>query len=235
MEGNNSNPFGVRCDLTIPNLDDLVGLQIITLDVGGREFKASRKTLVGESLYFQGRLINFAASIFIDRNPQLFEHILEFLRTQTPPLFFDTTTLTFDYVKYAALLGEARFFGVHKLESWISSKEYLQAVKIQKSISVVSDLSPELLSSLSDHNTRVDISTGWGIKKVPVCPTAKPSHHGKPEKCGDQCRKMRYRQGGVMMFDDEAVPTGVIIKTKVEIGSTILMGDDYTSDTTSEP
>jgi hypothetical protein len=39
-----------------------------------------------------------------------------------------------NHVLYSALLEEARFFGIDRLEKWLSEKKYLEAVKIVHSV-----------------------------------------------------------------------------------------------------
>ena len=79
------------------------------LDVGGRHFATSEATLA-KSRYFAGMLGK--ASIFLDRDPELFEHILPFLRSGSlgalPP--FSTAPSM-----WRALRVEAAFFGLDGL------------------------------------------------------------------------------------------------------------------------
>ena len=85
---------------------------IIRLNVGGRVFVTSRDTLTAVSgsmlaSMFSGNFspgaLGDQGCIFVDRNPCLFEHLLEYLRSQsTPP---PTTGLE----------AEARYFGLTQL------------------------------------------------------------------------------------------------------------------------
>lgn len=68
----------------------------VTLDIGGRLFKTHRSTLTSQSGYFRTMFdtrYQFAeasqesTAIFIDRNPDSFAHILEFLRRQPGPMY----------------------------------------------------------------------------------------------------------------------------------------------------
>ncbi|KAI0601143.1 hypothetical protein F4775DRAFT_542851 [Biscogniauxia sp. FL1348] len=204
---------------------------IAILHVGERDFKTTRQTLVNGSGHFARRIeetwdhnSNFH-SYFIDRDPDLFLHILEFLRSGRHPVFFDFNTHVFDLVKYHALLLEARFFEIPKLEGWIAGKKYLRSIKLERSITVVPDLnqaSPVALHIPGINDPNMKISINWITKKVPVCPRGIFVHRGDPNKCGQACHRMRAQQDEGMMFEDEAVPTGVIIRTNIEIDPSVI-------------
>ncbi|KAK3045484.1 protein homooligomerization [Extremus antarcticus] len=118
--------------------------QVITLDVGGRKFVTTQSTLTEGSTFFASLLSTTWAGgrlqkdgdLFVDADPEIFAHLLAFLRRSKPPLFW-TRTEGFNLALYAALQEEARFFGVSKLEDWISSKKYVLYVRIQTSIEFV--------------------------------------------------------------------------------------------------
>ncbi|KAL7624230.1 hypothetical protein AAE478_005789 [Parahypoxylon ruwenzoriense] len=196
----------------------------IVLRVGERQFTTLRDTLVGESDYFAARLSNRwndddeDGTYFIDADPTLFEHILNYLRNGNYPLFFDSNTQAFDYAKYMGLLGEALYFGIHKLEEWIEKKKYLGAVKIQRNITVFEDTSNEelrqYLLAKSSADTRIDLSTSWGTKKVYVCPRDIYVHHGDPSRCGRACERVSEAEGG-RKYNDAPALRAVICTAQV--------------------
>lgn len=71
-------------------------------------------------------------SYFVDGDPELFGHILRYLRHGNFPLFY--VNGAHDYGMYAALLGEARYFQIDRLVTWLESKKYLDALKIQSTV-----------------------------------------------------------------------------------------------------
>lgn len=75
--------------------------------------------------------VNGAPSI--DRNPLLFEHILDFLRSAAPPIFW-TRTNGFDLPLYVSLLREAEYFQIDALSTWIRDEEYIKAIWITASL-----------------------------------------------------------------------------------------------------
>jgi hypothetical protein len=103
--------------------------QRITLQVGEQTFVTTRPTLAGSG-YFEALFSqhpNEQTEFFIDGDPDLFQHILRYLRTGMFPLFHDRDK-GHDPVLYTALLQQARFYQVEPLVNWISHKRYLAAV-----------------------------------------------------------------------------------------------------------
>ncbi|RAL06902.1 uncharacterized protein BO97DRAFT_447229 [Aspergillus homomorphus CBS 101889] len=68
-------------------------------------------------------------SYFIDADPDLFEHLLRYLRRGIFPIFYDRQK-GHDYPKYFALLEEAKYFGIGELVTWLENGTYLRAVDI---------------------------------------------------------------------------------------------------------
>ena len=85
---------------------------------------------------------------FIDADPAIFEHILNFLRRSIPPLFW-TRTNGFDYSLYSTLYREAEYFGIEALAEWISKQQYQQCVRTSLSMEA-EDLSHCLRGILGD-------------------------------------------------------------------------------------
>ncbi|KAI1261494.1 hypothetical protein F5Y18DRAFT_199394 [Xylariaceae sp. FL1019] len=117
----------------------------VKLQVGERQFLTTKDTLTGESAYFSALLSgrwngpDHDGSYFIDSDPELFVEVLRYLRSGNFPLYFDAKTSTFDYAKYAALLGEAQYFQIAKLEDWIQNKRFLKAVTIKHHVEQIED------------------------------------------------------------------------------------------------
>jgi hypothetical protein len=79
-------------------------------------------------------------SYFIDADPELFEHLLRFMRRPSVfPLFYNTIQ-GFDYGLYSRLQEEANYFQIDTLYEWIKEKQYLLAVKIETCSPVVMEL-----------------------------------------------------------------------------------------------
>lgn len=112
----------------------------ITINVGGRLFTTLESTLARSSFFNALFSPQWAQSItrldgvpFVDRSPVLFEHILDFLRSGVPPIFWSRTN-AFDFPRYAVLLREAEYFQVDPLAEWIRTKQYLYTIRITPSV-----------------------------------------------------------------------------------------------------
>lgn len=120
---------------------------IVSLDVGGRVFKVSIKTLVATSGLFRHQFstqLNWIpqrdGTYFLDRDPNLFEQILAFMRCpSTFPILY-TKTDGFNYNAYNRLEQEAKYFETEPLYQWIKDKKYLSALTVRHRISVTQEL-----------------------------------------------------------------------------------------------
>lgn len=100
----------------------------LTLDVGGRTFKVSRDMLLDYG-YFRHKLLGKCTwtpepdgSYFFDSDPDLFEHLLRYMRRPAVlPLFYNNT-IGFDYDLYNRLEKEAESFQLWALNAWIRDK-----------------------------------------------------------------------------------------------------------------
>ena len=116
-----------------------------TIQVSDRRFLTDPATWVGESAFFKALFSKQwddhknDSSYFIDADPDLFEHILRYLRRGVLPVFYDRAK-GHDHVLYGALLEEARFFGIDRLEKWLSEQKYLEAVKVAYSYTETNNL-----------------------------------------------------------------------------------------------
>lgn len=115
-----------------------IGDEIVTLQVGGKRFVTMSKTLTRESGFFSALLSDRCddrqpdGSYFIDTDPDLFKHILRYLRRRLLPLFYDKCK-GHNHALYAALLEEAKYFQIPRLEKWLDERRYLQAVNVKYS------------------------------------------------------------------------------------------------------
>jgi hypothetical protein len=113
------------------------------INVGGRPFTTLKSTLeqspflktmlsnqwVGSTCYVNGMP-------FVDRSPLLFEHILDYLRSSVPPIFW-TRMNGFDLALYAGLVHEAEYFQLEALTTWIRNEQYINTILITSSIEVI--------------------------------------------------------------------------------------------------
>ncbi|QQK43725.1 Potassium channel tetramerization-type BTB domain [Penicillium digitatum] len=167
----------------------------ITLQVGERRFVTTLQTLVPESNFFasllSGRWDDARAdgSYFLDADPTLFEHILRYLRRRVLPIFYDIGK-GHDHALYLALLEEAKYFQIARLQDWLENKQYLHALSVECSIE--EDEGTPCRTTLST-DTSVKYYPGWGTKKV-------------------QCLKARGDADAV--YDEEPVSRWLVVKKR---------------------
>ncbi|TGJ82208.1 hypothetical protein E0Z10_g6552 [Xylaria hypoxylon] len=205
----------------------------IKVQVGEQQFITTRDTLIGESSYFAALLSGRWNSqgndeFFIDSDPTLFTEVLRYLRSGNFPLFFDPSLCTYDYARYTALLGEAQYFGIPKLENWIRMQGYLGAVKIKYSIGLLEEA--ESGASLEGHyctikaDQRLDFSFLSRTKSIYQCPRRVQVHEGHPEKCGRQCDKAQGESEP--KYEDKQLITAVIVKTEQLFNPEVCLGEN---------
>jgi hypothetical protein len=159
--------------------------------VGERRFVSTRQTLIEESGYFasllSGRWNSAQAdgSYFVDADPNLFEHILRYLRRGVLPVFYEKLK-GHDYAQYVALLEEAKYFQISRLEDWLEKKRYLHAFSMKHSAAKIEGLSDLYM----DFGTDVDIEyyPMQGTKRSYVCPRGIIVHMDNAGACGRLCK-----------------------------------------------
>ena len=172
---------------------------IVTLNVGGRPSVVLRATLTDSApLYAQtGERwkdhIQPDGSYFVDADPDIFAHVLNFLRRPTAyPLFWDKLK-GFDYDLYNKVEKEADTWLVMDLANWIKEKKFEAMIKVvmhRPCIEDLSDCQTESFSGSTDVERQVVTKTmEWFI-----CPHSIASHKAEkdaPKQCGAQCRKVQ--------------------------------------------
>lgn len=211
-----SSPIAIRqsrigdYQLSPVNYNELTGKsypKILTLDVGGRKFKVSADILIAESGLFQHQLsdrFNWKpepdGSYFLDADPELFNHLIGFMRRpSTFPLFWSKDQ-GFNYDLYQRLQAEAEYFQVHVLHDWIEQQRYLDAVSIrtyQPRTRQLKDITREKITG--------NMSEDWHyvprVRKTYICPRGIVVHYGNREGCGRACRE--YQGDDATEYDEE--------------------------------
>jgi hypothetical protein len=196
--------------------------KIITLDIGGRKFKTALDTLrSGSGLFHRQLSENYTwspqadGSYFMDADPDLFAHLLRFMRRpEVFPLFY-TKANGFDYDLYNRLEIEAEYFQMEELREWIKEKKYLKAVVKQTynpNVQVLDGLCPERYP-IDESRERFMVPR---VEKTYQCPRG--LHHGNPSGCGHKCNKA---QGTAeVVYEERNYEELVSVRTEVEfVGS----------------
>lgn len=199
----------------------------IILEVGERRFVTSRTTLTAGSGYFASHLsgrwndAQADGSYFIDADPALFEHVLQFLRRGVLPVFYDRQK-GHDEAKYAALLEEAKYFLVEELRTWLEHKRYRDAVSIHHSIFETEGLGA--MREIPTHDIDVACFPRWTSRKVYLCPRRIHVHRGDPSACGRLCRKA---QGDAEdEYQDEPVLKTLVMQKETVFKRSVCIEED---------
>ncbi|GAB1316388.1 hypothetical protein MFIFM68171_06598 [Madurella fahalii] len=120
-----------------PRYSDLMTIhpaEQITLDVSGQRFITAIPTLAEKSQYFRDffrgdwrAALRDDGTVFVDSDPEVFQHIVKYLRRGIFPLSYDQKK-GHNYKLYADILAEARHFRIPKLERWLTDQLYLNCI-----------------------------------------------------------------------------------------------------------
>jgi hypothetical protein len=106
-----------------------------TIKTSQRSFVTDPERWMGQSLYFNNLFSGKWSdkqednSYFIETNADVFEHVLQYLRTGVLPVFYDMKA-GHNFPLYQTLLSEAMYFAIDRLQKWLRERKYLDAVKI---------------------------------------------------------------------------------------------------------
>lgn len=150
--------------------------RIIRLQVGETTFTTTHHTLCKESAYFQTLLSDRNQQLtngtyFVDADPDLFAHILRYLRHGIYPISFTPNNIH-DHATYLGIERLAADFGIERLVKWTVDKQYESAIECSVSFERViawhsQTASPISRPMMTDHVDFVPDSNGriWEVKK----------------------------------------------------------------------
>nr|KMM68946.1 hypothetical protein CPAG_05269 [Coccidioides posadasii RMSCC 3488] len=180
----------------------------VMLQVGDRHFPTTVGTLTQCSEYFtamfSGRWCldkQEDGSIFVNGNPKLFEHLLEFLLRGVFPLAYDKCK-GHDYLFYTQILEEVKYFDCPLLVLWLEDGCYEKCVLMNFS-SHIKD-SPFLLGSVSSVHLQCVTE-----EKVPLCPRGIWLHRDQ-NSSPSSSERMKVVNGEVK-FSTLFCPTKIVV------------------------
>ncbi|KAH8803634.1 hypothetical protein F5884DRAFT_837419 [Xylogone sp. PMI_703] len=191
---------------------------IIVLDVSGRKYKTQKATLE-VSPYFQSLLKRWDdsdrqedGSYFVDADPTVFQHILDFMRRPSKFPLFWTKETSFDYVLYNKLEAEADYFLLHDLRDWIREKCYLEAVKVVVEVKVMPEkiMKNCWIAGVGDVLEVQNIFGSYSEQKRFMCPRQLHENYRQCERDG-WCEKVVMAHG--QQYDDPPKRLTLVIKT----------------------
>ncbi|KAL8960475.1 MAG: hypothetical protein Q9183_005459, partial [Haloplaca sp. 2 TL-2023] len=185
----------------------------IVLQVGEQCFRTLKSTLEGSTFLRSLTEDRWSAekqadgSYFLDQDPELFKHVLRFLRHGIFPLCYDKGK-GHDFATYDGIRIMAEFLGVKDLATWLNAKQYLSAVSVKANATVVEEECG--LSGNTASNIDVEYYPSWNMGKKYVCPRGLARHYGDPNACGRACRNA---QGGREdVYEEVPVLSTLVVK-----------------------
>lgn len=102
----------------------------VRVRVGETVFHTTRATLIESQLFASLFALSPPGSdeYFVDNDPELFAHVLRYLRTKLYPLFYDRVN-GHDKCMYSALIHQAEFYQIPSLLTWLSDRKWMLAVR----------------------------------------------------------------------------------------------------------
>ena len=200
--------------------------KLVKLQVGEKRFITTKQSLEGSD-FLSALPVRWKdnkqddGSYFIDADPDIFIHILRYLRHEVLPVFYDDQK-GHNFPLYQAVLRQAGYFGIPPLEKWLKEKAYLKAVKIEYSTELISGESAVVTTRTAD--IVVEYHPAWKTNKVYICPREIYAHRGNQNACGRQCRNAQGDRDD--RYEDELVLKMVAIhkRTKFDEGLCLAEG-----------
>ncbi|KAI9791017.1 MAG: hypothetical protein M1816_004584 [Peltula sp. TS41687] len=209
--------------LTFPPQKDEFGQfsPAVTLQVGQGRFITQRMTLIQGSGYFRQLLqapiaapiLQADGSYLLDTDPDLFTHVLQYLRRGVLPLFYDNVK-GHDHARYLSLLAEARFFDIPGLVKWLEEKHFLKAVSTSYELKEVQGVPP---SVTVPADVEVSYIPGWQFSEIYICPRGILGHKGSPEMCGRSCQEAARVKGSHSEYQPLSIMHTLMVKKRTMV------------------
>ncbi|KAL9576942.1 MAG: hypothetical protein Q9212_006700 [Teloschistes hypoglaucus] len=197
----------------------------LILQVGSERFFTTIETL-SRSPLFKVKLQDgwrfkkqVDGSYFLDADPEIFAHILRFLRHGIYPLAYDSVK-GHDFGMYAAISRLADVYHVKKLSVWLKEQRYLEVIRTETSTRIAQEevnkeegLVPSNIGNrTSNANVKFQYFPSFNILEKYVCPRGVKEHYDNPEGCGEACKQVQGDKEDE--YEDTGVMSTVIVKEK---------------------
>ncbi|MCJ1264154.1 hypothetical protein MMC22_004025 [Lobaria immixta] len=184
----------------------------VYLQVGERRFITTEETLTDESPFFSSLLrhpheAQADGSYFIDVDPDVFEHVLRYLRHGVLPVFYDNAK-GHDHALYHLLLQQARYFQIERLRRWLVCRKYLDAVQTTITVEEVDHMYE--LSQPTGAHVEVEYHPIWKRNVVHMCPRGIDEYESDSSASSMQYMSLQGDEGKT--FEEEEVPGMLVIR-----------------------
>lgn len=149
----------------------------------------------------------------------MFQHILTYVRRRVFPLFYDEAK-GFDHLLYLAVLGEARYFQIRKLQEWIEKKRYEEAVKVKYTTEMWEEYPRSFVTAPNMTFERFDMSP-INVRTY-ICHRGIPGHRGNYDKCNWDCGRSGASNG---TFEEVPSLQVFVMKKQVIFNVTVCAAD----------
>lgn len=198
----------------------------MVLQVGEQRFLTSRDTLsrsdhlnaIASGRWDSNKQAD--GSYFIDVDPEIFKHILRFLRHGVYPLCYDKAK-GHNYATYAAIQKLADYLVIPKLVKWLNQGQYIKAVTTETIAHIVEGV--DKLDGTKDSSTETSYHPTWRTVKKYVCPRGIALHYGNAWRCGRDCR--RAQGDADDEYEDCPVLSTLVLTEKTVFDNNICMED----------
>lgn len=203
----------------------------VTLQAGHRFFHTKVDTLVQRSGYFRDLFSGESlvekqpdGSIFLDVDPNVFEHLLRYMRYGLFPLAFNQKD-GHDYKLYAEILKEALKLQLPLLCDWLEGEYYHKCVSWLVS-SKVQNVEEGTFTADSSYSIIQVLPHKELERKIYTCPRRIQCHRDWPERCGKACLKALGNNEPA--YDQEKVTTAcLLVEKKYEINQEWMTDSRY--------
>lgn len=184
----------------------------VILQVGERRFMTTEETLTDESPFFSSMLqhphdAEADGSYFIDADPDVFEHVLRYLRHWVLPIFYDNAK-GHDHALYHLLLQQAACFQIERLTRWLACRKYLDAVQTTITVEEVDHMYE--LSQPTGAHVEIEYHPFWKRNVVDMCPRGIDKDESDSIASSMQYMSLQGDEGNT--FEEEEVPRMLVIR-----------------------
>ncbi|KAL8882102.1 MAG: hypothetical protein Q9192_007644, partial [Flavoplaca navasiana] len=164
----------------------------LILQVGEQRFHVSKDTLSGSHMLAAKVSERWSSdsqtdgSYFVDADPEIFKHILRFLRHGVYPLCYDKAK-GHDFATYTAIQQQADYLVIPKLVKWLNESQYMKAITTY--IVARTEEGINELDRSTDSSIKTTFHPTWRTVKKYVCPRHIALHYDSPRRCGKDCKR----------------------------------------------
>ncbi|KAI4266792.1 MAG: hypothetical protein LQ337_008661 [Flavoplaca oasis] len=199
----------------------------VILEVGEQRFKVSKDTLSGSHMLAAKVSERWSSdsqtdgSYFVDADPEIFKHILRFLRHGVYPLCYDKAN-GHDFATYAAIQQQADYLVIPKLVKWLDESQYMKAITTY--IVARTEEGVNELDRATDSSTKTTFHPTWRTVKKYVCPRRIAAHYDDARRCGKDCK--RAQGDAEDEYEDVNVLSTLVVREQTLFNQAVLCMED---------